>query len=205
MLGVLAIIGVLSIVSISAYSQAMFKHQLNQHLESFSLFLNNAISLLPELQRTATNGVVTLSKFFNDTSMLPNGMNYYPGNNSVKDVFKNSMQIFYAVTAKTDEYYLSIVIDRDDEKISSRAKAICRNVLIAAKENVANIWAVGMRSGNSNDDGYSQSDLGGGTYNFGGRPKRLADAGLTDFEDVCSSCSSQRYCSIILYISVVKK
>ena len=70
MLGVLAIIGVLSIASISAYSQAMFKHQLNQHLESFSLFLNNAISLLPELQRNYhENGTTNLGDLFNSTSL----------------------------------------------------------------------------------------------------------------------------------------
>lgn len=51
MLGVLAIIGMLSIGSIAAYSAAMFKLQLTKQAESFSLLLNNAIALLPELQR----------------------------------------------------------------------------------------------------------------------------------------------------------
>ena len=208
MLGVLAIIGILSLGSIAAYSAAMFKYQLNQHLESFSLLLNNAIALLPNLQRDYGKGTSGfINKFFADTSMLPAGMYYNPQSNAITDVFKNQLSIAYQnlrQARETSEYYIYITIDRDNDKISSRAKAICRNVLIAAKENAANIHAVEMRSGSENSNGsYSASSLVGGTYGFNDNRKRLVDAGLTDFEEVCSSCSSQRYCSIVLWIDLV--
>ena len=67
MLGVLAIIGVLSIGSIAAYSAAMFKYQLNKFSESFSTLLHNAISLYPELQRQYGKGTTSnlfLDRFF---------------------------------------------------------------------------------------------------------------------------------------------
>ena len=51
MLGVLAIIGVLSVGAIAGYSKAMFKHKLNRQAESFNTFINNAIQIKPELQR----------------------------------------------------------------------------------------------------------------------------------------------------------
>ena len=92
-------------------------------------------------------------------------------------------------------------IDRDDEKISSRARAICRNIMIAAKENAANIWAVEMRSESGESGGYNGSVLQGGLH--GGNGKRLADAGLSDFDRVCSSCSSKRRCYVVFYISVM--
>ena len=212
MLGVLSIIGVLSIAGIAAYSQAMFKHQLNQHLESFSLFLNNAIALLPNVRHDYGQGLPsgTLNKFFADTSMLPAGMYYNPRLAAITDVFKNQLVIRYAHYNNTNsgkgssEYYINITIDRNDDKISSRAKAICRNVLIASKENAANIWAVEMRSGSANPNGsYSSTALVGGTYGINGKMKRLVDAGLTDFEEVCTSCNSQRFCEIVLYINVV--
>ena len=205
MLGVLAIIGMLSLGSISAYSAAMFKHQLNQHMESFSLLLNNAITLLPEMRRNYGKGIGNVSKLFADTSLLPAGMHY--SNNAILDVFKNSLYISYYHIRNgnrdSSEYLMQINIDRDNDKISSRARAICRNVMMAAKENAANIWAVQMRSGSqAPDGGYSGTTLTGGTYNSGGRTKRLADASLTDLDEVCASCNSQRYCVIVLYIDV---
>ena len=42
MLGVLAIIGVLSVGAIAGYSKAMMKYKLNKHAESFNLLLNYA-------------------------------------------------------------------------------------------------------------------------------------------------------------------
>ena len=46
MLGVLAIIGVLSVGAIAGYSKAMSKYKLNKHMESFNILLNEAIKLL---------------------------------------------------------------------------------------------------------------------------------------------------------------
>ena len=45
-LGVLAIIGVLSVGAIAGYSKAMSKYKLNKHMESFNILLNEAIKLL---------------------------------------------------------------------------------------------------------------------------------------------------------------
>ena len=62
MLGVLAIIGVLSVGAIAGYSKAMFKYKLNKQAESFNSLLNNAIQLYPDLTRT-----YALNKFNNTT------------------------------------------------------------------------------------------------------------------------------------------
>ena len=73
MLGVLAIIGVLSVGAIAGYSKAMFKYRLNKHAESFSMFLNEAIKLLPDLQRHYGKNITTnnsLTLFF-DKSKNP--------------------------------------------------------------------------------------------------------------------------------------
>ena len=67
MLGVLAIIGVLSVGAIAGYSKAMMKYKLNKHAESFNMLLNEAIKLRTELQRTYgknTSGGHSLGSFF---------------------------------------------------------------------------------------------------------------------------------------------
>ena len=50
MLGVLAIIGVLSVGAVSGYSKAMFKYKLNQHAVAVNMLINNALSIKDQLQ-----------------------------------------------------------------------------------------------------------------------------------------------------------
>ena len=91
MLGVLAIIGVLSVGAIAGYSKAMSKYKLNKHMESFNILLNEAIKLLPELQRTYgknTNDSYSLGSFFHKANLLPDGMTYNQQDASVYDIFK---------------------------------------------------------------------------------------------------------------------
>ena len=64
MLGVLAIIGVLSVGAISGYSKAMMKYKLNKQSESFNLLLNSAIQLQPDLDRTVKAGGRFNAEFF---------------------------------------------------------------------------------------------------------------------------------------------
>ena len=49
MLGVLAIIGVLSVGAIAGYSKAMMKYKLNKHAEAINLLINNVLQLIPTL------------------------------------------------------------------------------------------------------------------------------------------------------------
>ena len=45
MLGVLAIIGVLSVGAIAGYSKAMMKYKLNKHAEAVNMLINNVLSI----------------------------------------------------------------------------------------------------------------------------------------------------------------
>ena len=56
-LGVLAIIGVLSVGAIAGYSKAMMKYKLNKQAEEFSFLLNEAIKTKEEMwNRLLKNG-----------------------------------------------------------------------------------------------------------------------------------------------------
>ena len=205
MLGVLAIIGVLSVASISGYSKAMAKHQLNQHAEAFNLLLNNAISLQQELYREYGKGgkSVILSGFFKNTSMLPIGMNYNPATDRIMDIFKNQITIaYYLDPGGSTEYYMSIMMGSDGEKISPHNKGVCLNIMMAAQQNAANIYAIDMRS-TKDDGGYiSGAYLTGGTYRWNDNRKQLATATLNDLSDACNSCNSTKNCNIVVYLSL---
>ena len=49
MLGVLAIIGVLSVGAIAGYSKAMMKYKLNQHAVAVNMLINNVLSIKDRL------------------------------------------------------------------------------------------------------------------------------------------------------------
>ena len=55
MLGVLAIIGVLSVGGIAGYSKAMMKHKLNKHAQSINLLINNIITITPSFKNFYIN------------------------------------------------------------------------------------------------------------------------------------------------------
>ena len=205
MLGVLAIIGVLSVGAIAGYSKAMSKYKLNKHMESFNILLNEAIKLLPELQRTYgknTNSGHSLGSFFHKANLLPDGMTYNQQDNFIYDIFKNKTEINYSQSTNIDNngnitghptiYYMNIYMNRSGTKISNLDNEICRNVFLACKENAENIGSVEMRSYKSS--GYSAPSLWGA---------KLQNATLKQIDDICSSCDSEIGCYIILYISVV--
>ena len=206
MLGVLAIIGVLSVGAIAGYSKAMSKYKLNKHMESFNFLLNEAIKLLPELQRTYgknTNDSYSLGSFFHKANLLPDGMTYNQQDASIYDIFKNKTDITYSRTTAISNsgnishptiYYMNIYMNRSGTKISNLDNEICRNVFLACKENAENIDSVEMRS--LKTDSYVAPLLSG---------NRLRNATLKQIDDVCSSCDSEIGCNIILYISVVKE
>ena len=204
MLGVLAIIGVLSVGAIAGYSKAMMKYKLNKHMESFNMLLNEAIKLRTDLERQygkKTNGLHELDSFFHKANLLPDGMVYNPQDDYIYDIFKNHLRISYAQTTAINDdtgvtshptiYYMNISMNRSGTKISSPDNEICRNIFLACKENSQNIASVEMRSHITGD--YTASALWG---------NELSNASLKQINDACSSCNSEIGCEIILYISI---
>ena len=205
MLGVLAIIGVLSVGAIAGYSKAMFKYRLNKHAESFSMFLNEAIKLLPDLQRHYGKNITTnngLTLFFDKANLLPDGMKFK--NNVITDIFNNQMTISYANSQRNDgssatEYYIHIRMNRSGGKLSEQDKEICRNIVIATKENYENLWQIEMRSGR--DSSYTSKALRGALSPYQTNP--LSKASITQIDDMCDSCNSETYCSMYIFINSI--
>ena len=202
MLGVLAIIGVLSVGAIAGYSKAMMKYKLNKHIESFSMLLNEAIKLLPDLQRHYGKNIWSgnnLNNFFYKANLLPDGITYNSGDDYIYDIFKNKTKIMYSASSRIDgttstDYYMVINMNRAGTKISGQDNEVCRNIFLAAKENAENISSIQMRSYNSG--GYDSSSFNGRRHGT------LSKASLKNINDACSSCDSETGCVIILYINV---
>ena len=203
MLGVLAIIGVLSVGAISGYSKAMFKYKLNKQAESFSMLLNETIKLLPDLERhygTNLQQQYVLNNFFYKANLLPDGMSYK--NTEIYDIFNNRLNITYAKRGNPGlsgaEYYMTIAMNRSGNSITGHDKEVCRNIILAAKENYENIFYIQMRSGNGNS--YTAKNLQGALYSKQNNP--LNKATIAQIDDVCDSCNSETYCQMLIFLSI---
>ncbi len=72
MLGVLAIIGVLSVGGIAGYSKAMEKYKLNKTVEEYSYVIHGLLEHLPELQKLNSGGSqYMLTDFLLAANMVP--------------------------------------------------------------------------------------------------------------------------------------
>ena len=201
MLGVLAIIGVLSVGVMSGYSKAMFKYKLNKHAESFNLLLNNAIYIKPQLERAFT-GTAFNTELFARLNLIPDGMTFK--NNVIYDVFNFSYYLsyyFYTSNGNID-YIMGVNFDRANNKITRQSSEVCRNIITVAKENAANLHSLGLRSG-QNDGTYSSQVFYGNDKCSPGY-KCLYNATLQQIDEVCNSCESEKYCEMIIYLMIKK-
>ena len=89
MLGVLAIVGVLSVGGMSGYSKAMTKYKMNKQVEQYSSFINNLIILSNSTDLSSLPYRPTeILRYFN---VIPEGM---PNTgNGIRDVWGNDCHI----------------------------------------------------------------------------------------------------------------
>lgn len=90
MLGVLAIIGVLSVGAITGYGKAMFKYKLNKQTEQLNQLINTVTQYYPQLHsKTAINLVPILKKL----NVIPKEMIKYDNSVLIYDSFNNAIEI----------------------------------------------------------------------------------------------------------------
>ena len=116
MLGVLAIIGVLSIGAIAGYSKAMFKYRLNKMVDQYNqLFGTITIHREEFIKLSTPNSYLSLYPIIYKMGELPDGMKLY-NNIFAYDIFKHTSEvrsswgttiIFYIQLSNQDEQHTS--------------------------------------------------------------------------------------------------
>ncbi len=172
MLGVLAIIGVLSVGAIAGYSKAMMKYKLNKHAEGFNMLLNDILRYSSELKQN--EDWTYYGDFFNKLGLIPDGF-HYRDNLTISDNFKNIFRIYAAPL--TNEYKGGIMI-----QIKGMQKEVCYNFVQTAKENSENLWL--LESMKTND--VYQGHIFGDKYCTKNN-KCLKDLKISDFEALCDT------------------
>ena len=140
MLGVLAIVGVLTVGGIAGYSKAMLMWHSNKQKDLLTTLIHNAITLKPNLSALRENRSQTITDVFNAMGGIPEGLTYK--NNVIYDADNNSISITYGIDydrqrddslKKVFKYAIRIAAVEGAGKISMSMKEYCKNLIMAAQ------------------------------------------------------------------------
>ena len=185
MLGVLAIIGVLSVGAISGYSKAMLKYKLNKQTEQFNTIINAVIRYKDDLKlndgSVDSYNLVPLLKKLHE---VPEDMYVDKGDNLIKDVFGVRYHIYHHVSG-----YIGILTTSTNMRIGME---ICQNLYSIAKEYHASVSSVLVSSqaqtGNNSDYVYGDKECKNGAF-------CLRNMTISDMVDRCHVCEESEHCN----------
>ena len=182
MLGVLAIIGVLSVGAIAGYSKAMMKYKLNKHAEQMNTIINAVARNVHSFNNIG--GGTTIVPYLIKMGEIPTEMTK-PGSQIIHDIFGQAWLIF--ISSGGSNILLSTYSTKGASSLTTKSAynlEICKNILLAAKENHDSIFAVYSAS-NHNTSDEKQKTLYGDI-----RCKTdytcLKDLSLNDIYDFCT-------------------
>ena len=177
MLGVLAIIGVLSVGALSGYSKAMFKYKLNKQAEQISTIFNNMLVEHDKLKRSFTS-----PQYQNDITSTILAMNIVSPemlnaqHTKVIDIFNNEYRISYGTDGVKRINYSIVFNNVQDYAFTEQ----CISVYNILKEFSSYLWFIQLSStpriyGDAFCERYTTPEY------------CLKNQKLTDFEKTCST------------------
>ena len=187
MLGVLAIIGVLSVGAITGYSKAMMKYKLNKQTEQIGSILDYINIHLDDFKRSkttiSTNMIPTLTKL----DVIPKEMVRGNRDDAIFDVFGTAID-FLNYTIGDGKYYFEFRLF-----INKGQKESCMNLFNIAKAHRGQLWRTKFttRKGDASNDANS---AWGDNYCTSDR-KCLKDLTVAEMEDFCNVCEDKDSCS----------
>ncbi len=176
MLGVLAIIGVLSVGAIAGYSKAMMKYKLNKQAEAFNMLLANALQISPQIPKSSSGQEFHLD-VLQKLNLVPDGIRYDETADRFFDNFGNRMS-FYSASGYGYEWVMGFALEN-----SSASFEICQNLIIVAKNFSSELLNV-LRE-DEGSGGYSGKYLRGDRTCTEGQIC-LKNLTLDDISNICS-------------------
>ena len=187
MLGVLAIIGVLSVGAMTGYSKAMFKYKLNRQTEQMNTIINAIVRYQADIKlNDGSVDFYQLVPLLKKLHEIPEDMYVKNNDEIIEDVFSTQYRVYHHSTG-----YLG-VLTRISE--SNESVEICKNLYLIAKEYHASIYSVlvSNRSTENPVDDYVYGDKGcksGKTC--------LRNMNLNEITDRCRICEQDALCYLI--------
>ena len=179
MLGVLAIIGVLSIGAIAGYSKAMMKYKLNKQSQQLSQLLMTMIEHKSIFSENFSEAEPSLIPYFKKMNLIPKEM-LQISELAIYDVFNSKITMY--VTPSTNRAYMRLNID------PKNGEAACVNALTVGKEYPSELYALGYN--NSTVDVSDEKWYGGFEHDTCKLYKNcMSDLDVNKMYEICASCS----------------
>ena len=187
MLGVLAIIGVLSVGAIAGYSKAMMKYKLNKQTEQIGSILDYINIHLDEFKRSKTTISDNMIPLLTKLDVIPKEMIRENQNNVVYDIFGNAVGLKNYYTGGS-AYYFEFVL-----YINKGQKESCINLFTIAKAQRGQLWRTKFQTVKGEAAGVANS-VWGDAYCESDR-KCLKDLTVAEMENYCTVCEDKDTCS----------
>ena len=186
MLGVLTIIGVLSVGAIAGYSKAMMKYKLNKQTEQISSILDYVNIHMDDFKRSKTSTAGNMIPMLTKLNALPKEMIREKINYAIFDVFGTAITISN-YTSDNIAYYFEFVL-----YLNKGEKESCMNLFTIAKAQRGQLWRTKFETRKGEAAGEANSAFGDNycTSAF----KCLKDLTIAEMEDFCNVCEDKDSC-----------
>ena len=194
MLGVLAIIGVLSVGGIAGYSKAMEKWKINKATEEYSHIIFGMLQHIDDVRKLSPqSGYTGLADLAIALNLIPNSWNKI-GDKHFKDAYGNMVQ----VQARAENLVFDIFIggiqsNNDSTSSPGWSPRLCESLIsnlaqpLHSAVNIVNTWQSGKGGIYYRGDAYC-----------GGNIPCVSSITLNNIHEMCKHCDGSSKCCITL-------
>ena len=185
MLGVLAIIGVLTVGSITGYSHAMRRHLLNKQREQISTILSTIETQYGALSASMPDLPVDPLRTFLNLGWIPEEMIRENNTTAIYDVFKNRAIFWISRNTTRTQFGFYIYLT------NGNAFEQCVNLYQVAMSFHSSLWSLVIH----HDDGYTGTKKGDINCLVNNH-SCLRHSTPSDIAEICQKCKDNNRCNI---------
>ena len=193
MLGVLAIIGVLSVGAIAGYSKAMMKYKLNKQAEQISSILDYVNIHLDEFKRSKTNISANMIPILTKLDVIPKEMIRKNTSSKIYDIFGTAIGL-QNYTVDNFKYYFEFRLF-----INKGQKESCMNLFNIAKAKREQLFRTKFQTTKGEGSSSEANSAWGDSYCYTGA-KCLKDLTIAEMENFCNICEDKDTCTFYYQI-----
>lgn len=182
MLGILAIIGILSIGGISQFNKAMTKYKLNQALEQYALIFSLISTDMDKWLRNKTDSFCSLTNLWKQMSAVPQTMIEQPQGEFLSDILGNKFYVRrYAPYIEMDIFL------KKGTDIRGLCTSLYQHFLIPRHNELRSIFL-------HLDNKHMYPFYGACRY----EQQCITDMTMTDILTICDDCHQGNSCKIVI-------
>lgn len=193
MLGVLAIVGTLSMGGIAGFSTAMTRYKTIREMEKYNLFLQGIMEHKSLVLKSGDSMGTTKWEFFTKSveklGILPTG--WKVSGSVIKDTFGHYFNLYTAINSTNKGIVMGLYLN--SQKTEKANTLFCtqmwRDFILPNQEWIGNTWING--SGGKSGTYY-------GTHTCSKNKQCLSNITIIDIQKFCASCAEETVCNIIV-------